>query len=447
MNELVIILFFSIFCYCSKPWAILCAMFLILPYHGFIKEFIFNDGGELFTMWKEIGIVFLLWKTRKNNSRYSDSIFRTFIPFALVCAVFLVIGYAREFTFLQDIRQFIFPSLLMYAISKVKFSSTQLKNVFTFILIGAILIDITGIIDLISADLRIAMRTIMGVQFVIGADGTVYYDISSYKIMGNDRVAGLMSGGPNMMGVFNGVIAIIIVAYFNFWWKRSSWEKILLIIATVLCLLNLMFSFSRAGWALVAITIIYLLCKIKKYRVYIISVLLLGCIVITGLMYSNDTLHTIVLGTISGQEESSAQRASMTQDSFYTLIENPLGGGLGAANHNVKNYLYFAESAIINLGFATGLLGIVLYAIHFISTFLICNKNKRNFLSAYSSGFIIAFLIVACVSVNVVENPFVYYACFLIGLGTVHHNITGTKRMKTRPTRIYRNSRQKYNLR
>lgn len=415
--ELAFILFFSIFCLASKPKNILIFMFLLLPLHGFIKFMFFSSGGEVFSTWKEIGIVFLWLKSIKIKNYFIKYISFSYIILIGYFSLFFIIGYKQGYSILSDVRQYIFPTLLLIGVAKTKFLKKDLDAIFISIAIGSILINITGIIDFISPTLRLGMRTIMGAEFQIDSSGNIYYDNSSFSIMGIERVAGLMGGGPNMMGVFNSSILICLLIA-NRLKCFIGKKKFIFLLSISLCVFCLLFSFSRAGWAIVLITIFIILLNDRRYRKVAIQYAFLFLILSVIIYFTVDTFREVIDGTLSGNEASSASRASMTQSSLSQLLSEPFGHGMGAANHDGKIYYAFAESSLINLGFCAGIFGIVLYLIHVLTVYRANKRNRKyNFIAIYSSAFIVAYSITACVSVNVFQNPFIYYAWFLMGLG------------------------------
>lgn len=414
--EIILVLLYILFCIKASAKTIVYSIFLLLPLHGFIKMAIFTDSGAIFTMWKEFGIIIALLKTRKIRC-YRPRIFNiTVFIYLLIIFLFLFIGINNRYSINADIRKFIFPVPLLYLVSKIKFNMHDLKKIIFCILMGSALINITGVIDFLSPTIRLVMRTIMGIEFKIASNGTIYYEISSYKIMGMDRVCGFMGGGPNMMGVFNASVFLLSIYAYIRGIFISKKGKLFFTVTFMLCVFNLLLSFSRAGWALVGITFFYIAATIQKYRK--IAFIALWCIFVIGIIsyLSLEIVQKVVDGTLSGNEASSAERGNMTRSALNYLFDNPLGYGLGASTRDNGNYVYFAESSLINFGISTGILGIILYSCLIYIIFKIIKYNKSNPLMLIAPGFVVAYYITAWVSVNMVENPFVYYAWLIMGL-------------------------------
>lgn len=414
--ELFIILIYTIFCLQSSPKTIVYSIFLLLPLHGFIKFAVFFDSGSLFMLWKEIGILIALFKLKKTISINKVLENASFLLVSITF-FFLIIGYLAGYSVAGDVRRFIFAIPLLYLIAKIDFKYDDVKRLTTCIFLGAIMINVTGLFDFAFPEYRLIMRTIMGVKFQIGNDGYVFYDIPSYKINGWDRVCGFMGGGPNMMGVFNAAILLFAVFAFitKMYIKRK--ERLFFVISASLCVFNLLFSFSRAGWALVFITFLYTGLILPRYRKYALqgafACLFLGVIA----YFTVDSVHNVIYNTFTGNEASSAERGNMTRDAWDYLITNPLGYGLGAADMSSEGFIYTAESTIINFGIATGILGVFLYSYLIFTIYKLAKKNRYNPFYIIAPGFIFAYYITAWVSVNVVENPFLYYAWLIFGLG------------------------------
>lgn len=421
--EIIIVLAYVLFCLNSNAKTIVLSIFLLLPIHGFVKFAVFPESGSIFTIWKELGILIALFKLHSNGV-ISVKLHRAVFFFIIIVSIYAVEGLLSHYSFMGDIRKYIFAIPLMYVVYKVDYTEDDIKRLICLILFGASLINITGVVDFFSPELRFLMRNIMGTQYQIAADGTVYYDISSYKIMGLDRVCGLMGGGPNMMGVFNASIFMFAVyAYINDLFV-TKFEKLFFYISISLSVFCLILSFSRAGWALVFITFLYVVLSMPKYRKAGGYTILIGLLFGIFFYSTVDSVQIVINGTFSGNEASSAARSEMTQASWQYLLDNPFGYGLGATDNTSDNFIYFAESTMINLGIATGIFGLLLYSYLIFTIYNLVKQNKHNSFYIIAPGFIFAYYITAWVSVNVVENPFMYYAWLIFGLGLNKNLVT-----------------------
>ena len=401
--EILLILAFMAFCVRYSSAKILCLMFLLLPVHGTIKFMVFGDGGNIFAMWKEIGIMAILIKTWNVRSLLSNNIKPLLCLFFSCCAIFVIVGFTEDFKMSSSIKRLVFPPLLALSVSKIPFTQTSFKNLLLSIFVGSIVINITGVADFLSPSMRMMFRDMMRVGYVIAEDGTIYYDVSSFSIMGLDRASGLMAGGPNQLGVFNCGIT------------RN--QNFIIYSATAMSAFLLLVSFSRAGWAMVAIAFFILMFKDKRMRKYAVGTAFVGILCLALAMSFIPQVSTVLEGTLSGNEASSAARADMTQNSLDKMLENPLGYGLGASDRTNKNYKGFAESSMINTGFETGVEGILILSMVIFCIIKLCYKNRFVYVFApFGYSFFIAYYITSWVSVNPFENPFVYYAWGLVGL-------------------------------
>ncbi|AOW11044.1 O-antigen ligase family protein [Flavobacterium gilvum] len=420
--ELLLVGAFLIYCFQVSEKRILYLIFFLLPIHGSIKYLVFKGGGEIFAIWKELGILALFFRTLHVKNYASAEISKTFLIFSLFIIAYTMIGFGDGYQIAGAFKKLFFPVFLTISISKIRFTRSEAKMFFLVILLGSLIINITGIVDFVSPSMRYIFRSIMGASFQEGSDGTVYYDNSSMQIMGIDRVCGLMAGGPNQMGVFNSAILILgLFCWINkgsFKFSRSQiWCLLTCLGASSFCLLT---SFSRAGWAILIITFIYVLIVDKHFRrlglKYIVMALFFAVIVI----FSVPKFFFIIESTLSGKEASSAARSDMTMDALNYLFDNPEGKGLGAtdfAHTHLNTGLYFAESSLINFGIELGVVGVVLLLIlKFKIGFLIRKNIARNGFASIGYGFLVAFIITSAVSVNTYENPFIYYAWMIFGL-------------------------------
>lgn len=420
--ELLLICIFLFFCYRSSEKQILYLIFFLLPIHGTIKFLVFKDGGEIFAVWKELGILILFFRTLPVKNYASVKVLSFFLFFSLFIIFYTFIGFYDGYKIAGTFKKLFFPVFLTISVSKMRFTSTDAKVFFLVILLGSLLINITGIVDFVSPNIRSSFRAVLGATFEETYDGTRFYDNPSYQIMGFDRVSGLITGGPNQMGIFNSAIVILGLfcwinrAYFKF----SRFQMLYFLIclgASFFCLLT---SFSRAGWAILLITFFSVLVIDKHFRNFGLKYVFMILSVAVILIFSMPKFYFIIESTLSGKELSSAARGNMTVDALEYLFENPLGKGIGAtdfAHTHLNTGLYFAESSLINFGIEMGVAGLIMLLVLKLKIARLIRKNfARNGFATLGFGFIVAYIIASVVSINTYENPFVYYAWMIFGL-------------------------------
>lgn len=419
--ELLFILAIIIFSNVAKPYKLLCLLFILIPWHTFLKVFLFGDGGTIFSLWKEILILYLFLRIPCVNP-FAGKLVRM-LPFLIAYfIVFAIIGALQEFPPLQDFRQYLLPTLLIIASANIKLDYKEFRAIMYSIFIGSILINLTGVVDFAFPVLRIPMRAMMGVDFFVDPDGTIVYESGAYQMMRMDRVAGLL--GPNQMGLYNAIVIIFMFISWRMGFIQNKKDKLIFYITGALAAFCLLFSFSRAGWLVDAMTFLFLGLKMKKYRKTIIQLSFVAIIVFVIAFFQVEIVNKLITGTFSGEEASAASRGSMTQDAFSVLLSNPFGVGLGATNLGVGKGFYAAESALINLGISAGIIGVMMYLYQFLHIY---RKTKIaasvNIISEISAPFVCAFVLVSFISLTTVGNPFIYFAAFLMGVGM--NSITG----------------------
>ncbi len=417
MVEIVLLLLFLLFCLKHSSKQILCFIFLFLPLHGTIKTIVFQTGGELFSMWKELGLIIIMLKERNAIFQGYNSIWRTYIFLCLCALVYFWLGTIHGYHGSSTLKKILFPCLLTLCVAKINFNRNDIKKLFFCILVGSIIINITGLLDFLSPPIRSIFRHLMNVEYSVSKDGTVYYDINSFTIMGYERVCGLMSGGPNQFGIFNaGILFIDIIAilYCNTIFNLKKY-KIIIVISLCMSSLFLLLSFSRAGMAIVLISLLIMSLTDRKLRSKTIFIMfILMCALIIGMMYSPQ-VKEIILATLTGKEASSSNRYSMTNEALEFLIDHPFGYGLGATSGDKS--VYFAESSLINIGIEIGLIGLFLLLILILYIYRSVKNNKSNKTYRACCAFLIAYVMTSLVSVNTYENPFIYYAWLIFGFG------------------------------
>lgn len=420
MVEIAILFLFILFCCKHSSKQILCFIFLFLPIHGTIKSIVFQSGGELFSMWKELGLLIILLKERRSIFRGYNSIWQTYFFLCLCTLVYFFIGNISGYNGLSTLKKLLFPCLLTLCVAKINFNGNDIKKLFCYILVGSFIINITGLIDFLFPSIRSVFRHLMNIEFYISENGTVLYDINSFTIMGYERVCGLMSGGPNQFGIFNAgilLICVIAILYCNTIFNLKRY-KIFIVISLCMSSLCLLLSFSRAGMAIVFIFLVIMSLTDSKLRSKtIFLMLILTSALIIGMIYSSQ-VEEIILGTLTGKEASSAARYSMTNNALDFLLNHPFGFGLGATSGDKS--VYFAESSLINFGIEVGVIGLFLLLLLILNIYRLIRNNKSNKTQRACGAFLIAYVATSFVSVNTYENPFIYYAWLFFGFGLMN---------------------------
>lgn len=417
--ELLILSLIVIFCLTKKSVTILLLLMILLPVHGTIKVIFFPNTGEVYSLWKEVAILIILIRVYKSKSTLAIANFGKWYCLWLVyVGIFLVYSLTIGLPFMGSLKQMIFPFLILFSISKMDLTHNDIKKILIYAGLGSVLINITGMMDFLSPSARLLFRDLMHVGYVYDSQGNIYYDTSSFAIMGVDRACGLMSGGPNQMGVYNSFVLLsmsVLLSHF----KLTRRLKMCIYFITFLSVMCLLTSFSRAGMAIVAIT--YFIYFYKKKPIYLfrfLGILLLLAILIVIVSIPFPQIGEVLLGTFTGKEASSAQRGNMTYDAMMFVLQNPLGFGIGASviSHMAFNkYAAFAESALINMAIDLGVLGFVIMSFVYYKAYK-CFSVSNNMLASLGASFIIANYITSFVSVNPYETPYVYLAWVLMGL-------------------------------
>lgn len=417
--EITVLSILTLLCLSLRPLHILYLMLLLLPIHGTIKEILWGDSGMIFSLWKEIALIIMLAKQWKSKSSLSFSFFHWLTLYVLFLLFYTALGISYNLPVLATLKQLIFPFLIVWCISKMSLSCDNLVTILLWGGIGCILINIIGIIDFLSPSLRMLFRQIMHVGFVLDDQGNVYYDTSSFKIMGIDRACGLMAGGPNQFGVYNAIILFSCMLYWLVLYKVYTYKyKLFFIFITFLSFICLLISFSRAGCAIVVMTLFLYLYRTNSNFTWIcIKLVFLGSIIAVLVYLILPIVAGVFIDTFTGKEASSAARADMTKDSLFFVLQNPLGYGIGAVayTHAGHDFASFAESSILNFGIDLGIGGMLLFVMFVLKIYkmIVVRKSK---LALFCACGVMANLITSFVSVNTYENPYIYISWLIFSL-------------------------------
>lgn len=415
--EIIIVIVIALFCVLTKrDIHILFLLALLLPIHDIIKFFLFSGGGSLFALWKEIAII--VYAIRIFNRKRNIRILFSYVMLFILTIPYTVLGYVKGYTYAADLRTLVLPGLLVISLINTTISYADVKKIGLCLCLSFSIINITGVIDFVSPEMRYYFRSIWGYNYIYGDDGNIYYENSSMKILGVERVAGL-SAGPNSLGVNNSFFLYYLFMLFMVWGNSLYKNKnlILFVTASLLSIFCLVFSFSRAGMAILLISIaVYLFVQKKNVR-YLIASFMAFILLVSFVVYFFPIVYTVFEKTFSGNEASSAARGNMVSNSFLFLIEHPYGHGLGSTYHT-SNFtaFYFAESSFINVGIQIGVWGLLILLGLFWQVLNQMKRNRNNILAEFGCSFIVAMFVASWVSVNTFQNPFVYLSWMFLGL-------------------------------
>ena len=398
---------------------IILLIIAILPFNSILKAFCLHNGGDgIFSFWKEIAILILFIRTYTSISRIHisyNSLLKIYVFIIMYFSIFFIIGteiYGASMAF-RTFRNIVFLPILLFIYPNLDMDKTFINRFFYVTIISATLMGLTGIIEC-HFGYREFIRGYMGQIEEIGRDGTIYYKTSNLKIMGFERMSGLM-GTPNQFGNYMALSASF--TYFCLKRKLIEYKHYILLwgvfILIILCLIE---SFCRTAFAMFLLILIITEYKSKKNivkNIIIISTISIFLLYIAT--FINDTVSEIFSATFSGEEASSADRGNNFKKGIDFLFANPFGYGLGSTENSLKNYIYFSESAFLNLGIEAGVIAIILFLCFCkkINNVLLKCQNK---LSIFSSSVIITNSI-CFLFANIFSTPYIYLFWFFTGIG------------------------------
>ena len=414
MIELLFVVFVVLFSIKTKNREnIILLLILLLPFNDVLKKIIASGGGNLFAFWKELAIFILFFR-----SFYSIRIKKAF-PFYIILLIyfsfFFLIGsdtYGMAISF-RNYRNILILPLLVYSFSSFSINDVFLKKIVLCIVISSTIIAFSGIIE-IHFGYREVIRRLMGSIETESETGYIYYSSSNYKIMGFDRMCGIINT-PNQFGYFMALNVALL--YYLFQTKVISLNKVerkILISVLILLFICLLESFCRTGYALLFFIYIFSASHNKKLfnRIIILFLLLISIILVIS-MY-NSSVHSVLMNTFGGNEASAADRSNNLARGINYLYNNPFGSGLGSSENSTSKCVFFSESSFVNLGVEAGIIGIILFVS--FNLFIIKYMNNNNPFKKFSFSVCIANLM-TFIFANTFGTPSIYYIWLFIALG------------------------------
>jgi O-antigen ligase len=404
----------------------------ILPFHSFVKnlfQYLLNGGG-LFSFWKEIAIILMIFKLYNCKKLIiSKKVLLLFLIFFLLITLYFFV--ADNFSnALPTFRDHIFPLLACIVFMCLPIDTNQARKIFLTLIYSSILSNILGFVQYFYLNIPISM--IMRTIDFIDSEGYVQYTSTSFRIMGLERMNGVL-GSPNLFGLYNAFSFVLIVGLFlrKTIYDFSSIQLVFIKIGFLLTLFGLIFSFSRAGWMLVIICFIIYFSQIKpKYKIKFGILFLSGVmLIIFFLTFFFPKAIEVFTNSISGREASAADRTQSVLKAISIISNSPFGHGLGSTDIRFPRRSFFVESAFMNISFEIGVFGfIVLLVIFIYLLYKLYTRFRIVPISFVSFSLTIASLVVSFFSINTYSIPFIYLWWVIIGIGLnrnyFNHNLS-----------------------
>jgi O-antigen ligase/polysaccharide polymerase Wzy-like membrane protein len=354
---------------------------VLIPFHALLTVWLSQAVGHytLLRLWKEgllvplgLGAIYLLVRNKAIRDQLLSSKLTWLIAvFIVVQIIWGIVAYATNHVSIKALgyglvsdTRYLFFFLIVWTIALK--SSTLRANWSKLIFIPAILVIVFGLLQYFV--LPYNFLTHLGYS---SATIFPYEDINSnihfIRIMSTLR-------GADPLGDY---LLVVLSLAGIVWYKKRSWRLTLLITGGLLALI---FSFSRAAWIgliLSLAVLIWLSLKTERAKrlVLITTTIMVVIAGVTAFALKNDTtfqnifLHTQTHSTVA--TNSNQGHASALSAGWHDLLHNPLGDGPGTAGpasiYNHKAPARIAENYFIQIGQETGWLGLALFiAINFV---------------------------------------------------------------------------------
>ena len=405
----------------------------LIPFHSFIKafsDFYFKEGyGNIFAIWKEVAILIFTIKVFRNNRLLLDKT----LLLCLSVFIFIVILF---YTFSDDyedalahLRDHVFSIVLFISLASTSITNIQIIKLLKIFLLGGIISCIAGFLQYYF--FKIPIGFIMKSIDFIDANGYVQYNYNSFRIMGIERMSGILTG-PNDFGLYCSFIFVLSVFLLN---MKKTFTKItyIFILATaILSATCLILSFSRVGWVIAAICIIYIVVRkiivLKIRNIIFFGVIALILVLVLGTIFPSS--FDIITNSLTGKEASAANRGTEINEGLSVLFAEPMGHGLGTADLRSAGRSFSVESIFINTAYEIGVLGLALLIfIHIYIIKLLFRRIKASPSVALVIGLSVAALISSFASLNTYGVPFIYIWWFMLGIGVNKYNTVFSNRL------------------
>lgn len=418
----VLLLFILLILYLKlKDDSLICLFIIFISFNGFFlscfHNFV-NSNGSIFSYWKELLILVLFIRNYK-KIYIKGILWKSFTLICIVLVIYSSISFYNDYPLSKIIiadRGYIFPILLFFVCSSINANTIVQNKIIKTFFILIIISNIFGIVEhFFLHEQLLIFENILNYN----QTGDLVANTSSFQIMGIDRMTGITDGGPNMFGIIN-AMSIVAIISLNIENKKSK----LVILAFLLSVFGLMMSFSRAGIALVLLSIVYFLVSKRNFKPLFYILISFLLILIINLFSKDDSFSSVMNSTIEGKEASAADRNQNVYRGFDFIANNLFGCGIGVIDNGEETpqgiQTVFFESSIINIFVELGVIGgIVLLAFYYRIYNMAKKIGKKctNNISIFVVLITFSSLLVAIASVSPFGIPFSYIWMIFAGLG------------------------------
>lgn len=306
-------------------------------------------------------------------------------------------------------------------------------TVFYFLIIGLI----TTTRDIRNAILAFTGSAIFVLAYALYvlADSTIAYGYELGYLP--EHIVGRLTvfGGPETSGFFSTYVSTVALVMFGFlfFYRRDMSTKhyVITTILTLLCTVEVIFSFSRRAWVAIPLAIVFISLLARKIRFVTSLMIILVAIFCVSYLFSPKAAGILHDRLLSISDSGSFYNVPRLQEWRHLLVRSKysllIGEGFGAVGSvsnkfdtaNAANTHNFYLSRLVQTGIV-GLLSFMLVSFGalalMIKTFL---QSRTSFLRAVSAGVIMAFvslLIQSFFSLGIEIYPFNLYYWFFVGL-------------------------------
>lgn len=420
MISVILIVLLILFCLKYNSKVVLCLLLFLMPLHELLKHSVvfFTGSSGILPLWREVIIFILFVKVFFVERHYKvDKILSFLSVFIIVLSfVFLLVGGCRS-SGIVLFRIYVSVFMLMISMSSISLSLMDMKRLLKCILLSVFVVCVLGVLQqfFFSMPFGLFLGTI---EF--SSNGGLQYVSSSYTVLGVTdgaipRMYGVV-GGPNAFGVYLSVCLSYL--FFVISEKRFLVQSLLVKIAFAFSLFCILMSISRAGW--IVFSFVFLFYQYRKGNLsicikYMVTVVLSLCVLVGVIYFVSPDSVSVYIATFTGEESSVASRSSMIEDSFSIFFENMLGEGLGFSHGHLMT---MAESSLLLFAMDTGVIGFFSISVLFLYVLKsIYFRSRNNMIYSFFFAHVLISYVVAFVSVNMFEWPYVYYLFIIMGFG------------------------------
>lgn len=353
-----------------KPFTALTIILILIPFHTISENLLtlFTTSSSVsmvFSLWKELAIVLILVAVIVRRGGLPASIPKSILPFLIYAlyGAFMIITAPALSIGIIEYRNLFEGLIILLAVFLIRPRPQQIFYVLDILVVEGVFLSIWGFFSRYILNFYTYLQTFRFIPPTMTETslrfGSVFSISGSLFLRANSIFI-----GPNEFALYLAPLMVYLLAVLIFKYaKLSKLRRVAYIFALIVVSMGEFISISRNAWLLIAVaaTVMFLLMRPSRGKIilFIIAITIGGA---TILLIPN--LKEFILRTLNLMDTSAAGRVVLLKSGIESIIQHPMGIGLGNASYKFQQVLAertHTEFYIFLVALELGWIGLILY--------------------------------------------------------------------------------------